>query len=236
MRLDKFLSSQTDLSRKDAKAVLRQGLVSVNGQVCKDPAAAVDPAVDSVLVGGTPLSYQEHLYLMLNKPADVVSATEDRSRTTVLDLVPEELFRDGLFPAGRLDADTTGFVLLTDDGAFAHDILSPKHHVTKTYVADLAEPVTDECLRMIREGIELKDGTRCLPATVRVLGETTVELELVEGKYHQIKRMVAAGGNRVVALRRTAIGGVVLDERLEPGACRELTAEELEQLKNRPKP
>lgn len=232
MRLDKFLSSQTDLSRKDAKAVLKQGTVSVNGTVCKDPAAAVDPKEDTVTVGGSPLAFQEHLYLMLNKPEGYVSATEDRDRPTVLELVPPEFCRDGLFPAGRLDADTTGFVLLTDDGGFAHDILSPRHHVPKTYVAELADPVTEECMEAVRQGIALKDGTVCLPAEVERLGERTVRLQIVEGKYHQIKRMFAAAGNRVVALRRTAMGGVPLDDALEPGDCRELTAEEVERLRN----
>lgn len=231
MRLDKFLSSQTDLSRKDAKAVLKEGLVTVNGSVLRDPGATIDPKQDDVCVGGTPLAYQEHVYLMLNKPKGYVSATEDRIHSTVLDLVPEELYRDGLFPAGRLDADTTGFVLLTDNGGFAHDILSPKHHVQKTYEAELADPVSEEQIAVLRAGIELSDGTRCLPAEVRTLSEHSVELKIVEGKYHQIKRMVAAAGNRVEDLRRTAIGPVLLDETLEPGDCRSLTEEEIHLLK-----
>ncbi len=203
----------------------------MNGAVCKDPATAVDPNADTIAVGGNPLTFQEHLYLMLHKPEGYVSATEDRNRPTVLELVPPELYRDGLFPAGRLDADTTGFVLLTDDGAFAHDILSPKHHVPKTYVAELADPVTEDCLKAVREGIELKDGTVCLPAEVRTLDEHTVELQIVEGKYHQIKRMFAAAGNRVVSLERIAMGDVFLDAELEPGACRELTPDEVDRLK-----
>lgn len=232
MRLDKLLGSQTDLSRKEARAVIKDGLVRVDGVVVTDPGAGVEPS-QKIIVAGTELSFKEHLYLMLNKPEGVISATEDRSRPTVLDLVPPELYRDGLFPAGRLDADTTGFVLLTDDGGFAHDILSPKHHVQKTYVATLADPVTAECLAAVAEGVELKDGTRCLPAEVRTLSEHTVELKLVEGKYHQVKRMFAATGNRVVALTRTAIGMVPLDPDLAPGACRELSEEEVASLKNR---
>ena len=233
MRLDKYLSSQTDLSRKDARSVIRDRLVRVGDVIVTDPGAAVDPATDCISVAGTPLFYQEHVYLMLNKPEGYVSATEDRSRATVLDLVSEELFRDGLFPAGRLDADTTGFVLLTDDGAFAHDILSPKHHVKKTYVATLADPVTEECLAAVAGGIELKDGTRCLPADVRALAERDVELKLVEGKYHQVKRMFAAAGNRVVSRTRTAIGDVPLDPALPSGGCRALTDTELQRLKTR---
>ena len=204
-------------------------------EVIRNPGFSVDANAQSVTVAGTPLDFKEHLYLMLNKPAGYISATEDRSQKTVLDLVPPELYRDGLFPAGRLDADTTGFVLLTDDGAFAHEILSPKHHVQKTYIATLAEPVTEECLQKVRGGIELKDGTVCLPADVRALSEFEAELKLVEGKYHQVKRMFAAAGNRVVALRRTAIGDVALDPQLGPGECRELEKEELSLLKNRSK-
>ena len=233
MRLDKYLSSQTDLSRKDAKTVLRQGLVTVNGSVCKDPGLTVDPDRDRICVAGNELAFHEYLYLMLNKPEDVISATEDRSRMTVLDLVPDEWYRDGLFPAGRLDADTTGFVLLTDDGAFAHDILSPKHHVQKTYVAKLKEAPSEDSLQELRDGILLSDGTRCLPAEVEVLEDRTVRIRIVEGKYHQIRRMFAAAGNRVLSLERTAIGPVPLDPSLGPGECRPLTEEELSALKNR---
>ena len=233
MRLDKLLGSQTDLSRKEARQVIKDGLVSVGDVVIRDPGFSVDPNVQSVTVAGTPLDFKEHLYLMLNKPEGYISATEDRTQKTVLDLVPPDLYRDGLFPAGRLDADTTGFVLLTDDGAFAHDILSPKHHVQKTYIATLAEPVTEDCLRQVRGGIELKDGTVCLPADVQALSEFEAELKLVEGKYHQVKRMFAAAGNKVVALRRTAMGDVPLDPSLAPGECRELRKEELDALRNR---
>lgn len=231
MRLDKLLGSQTDLSRKEARKVIRDGLVKVDGAVVTDPGAPVEPSVSAISVAGAPLEYKEHLYLMLNKPEGYVSATEDRHQKTVLDLVPPELYRDGLFPAGRLDADTTGFVLLTDDGGFAHDILSPKHHVQKTYVATLADPVTEECIAAVGKGIVLKDGTVCLPAEVRAFSENEVELKLVEGKYHQVKRMFAAAGNRVVALRRTAMGDVSLDAELSPGECRELSTEELLRLK-----
>lgn len=233
MRLDKLLGSQTDLSRKDARQVIKDGLVAVDGSVVRDPGAPVDPERQSVTVAGASLAFKEHLYLMLNKPEGFISATEDRTQKTVLDLVPPELYRDGLFPAGRLDADTTGFVLLTDDGGFAHDILSPKHHVQKTYIATLADPVTETCLAEVRKGIELKDGTVCLPADVRALSDREVELKIVEGKYHQVKRMFAAAGNRVVALQRTAMGDVTLDPQLGPGECRELSKEELSALKNR---
>lgn len=233
MRLDKLLGSQTDLSRKEARRAIKGGLVAVDGALVRDPAVPVNPEQQSVTVAGAELLFKAHLYLMLNKPKGYISATEDRTQKTVLDLVPPELYRDGLFPAGRLDADTTGFVLLTDDGAFAHDILSPRHHVKKTYIATLADTVTEECLNSIASGITLKDGTVCLPTEVRALSEREVELKLIEGRYHQVKRMFAAAGNRVVELRRTTIGDVPLDPELAPGECRELTPEELLSLKKR---
>lgn len=230
MRLDKAIASQGKYSRSEIKKKIRGQDVLVNGAVVKDPGMQVEPGQDDIRIDGEPLTYKEHMYIMLNKPLGVVSATEDRSARTVLDLVPEELYRDGLFPAGRLDADTTGFILLTDDGDFAHRILSPKNHIRKTYVAELAKAPTQDEIQPLLDGIELRDGTRCLPAEVRLLGEKTVEIRIVEGKYHQIKRMFAAAGNRVVALRRTAMGDLPLDPALVPGQCREITPDELKKI------
>lgn len=230
MRLDKAIASQGKYSRSEIKKKIRGQDVTVNGAVVKDPGLQVEPGQDEILIDGVPLTYKEHIYIMLNKPLGVVSATEDRSARTVLEFVPEELYRDGLFPAGRLDADTTGFILLTDDGDFAHRILSPKNHIRKTYVAELAQAPTTEELQPLLDGIELRDGTRCLPAEVRILGEKTVEIRIVEGKYHQIKRMFAAAGNRVMALRRTAMGDLPLDPALVPGQCREITEDELKKI------
>lgn len=230
MRLDKAIASQGKYSRSEIKKKIRRQEILVGGVPAKDPGMAVDPKRDDILVDGEPLRYKEHIYIMLNKPQGVVSATEDRSARTVLDLVPEELYRDGLFPAGRLDADTTGFVLLTDDGEFAHRILSPKNHIRKTYVAELAHAPAEGELQPLLDGIELRDGTRCLPAEVRMLGETTVEIRIVEGKYHQIKRMFAAAGNRVLRLTRTAMGDLPLDSTLVPGQCREITPDELKKI------
>ncbi|MBQ9067044.1 MAG: rRNA pseudouridine synthase [Clostridia bacterium] len=234
MRLDKLMASQGLGSRADCKKWIRKKQVTVNGAVVTDPGIAVDPEADTVVVSGQTVRYQEHLYLMLNKPLGVVSATEDRDAVTVVDLVPPELSRDGLFPAGRLDADTTGFILLTDDGEFAHRILSPKNHIFKTYVATLKAPVRDSDLQELREGIRLSDGTRCLPAEVSVLDPHTVQIRICEGKYHQIRRMFAAAGNRVLALTRTAMGTLPLDPSLAPGACRELTEEERARITERP--
>lgn len=227
MRLDKLIASQGKYSRSDVKKLIRDGLVTVDGEKAATSDIQVNPETSEVVVDGTPLRYREHVYIMLNKPAGVVSATDDREHETVLDLVPDGLKRPGLFPAGRLDADTTGFVLITDDGDFAHKILSPKNHVEKTYIAELADPISEDDVEKLESGIVLKDETRCLPAKINVLDERKIEIKICEGKYHQIKRMIAATGNRVLVLKRTKIGGLPLDIDLLPGNCREITQEEL---------
>ena len=227
MRLDKLIASQGKYSRNDVKKLIRDGLVTVDGEKAATSDIQVNPETSEVVVDGTPLCYREHVYIMLNKPAGVVSATDDREHETVLDLVPDGLKRPGLFPAGRLDADTTGFVLITDDGDFAHKILSPKNHVEKTYIAELADPISEDDVEKLESGIVLKDETRCLPAKINVLDERKIEIKICEGKYHQIKRMIAATGNRVLVLKRTKIGGLPLDIDLLPGNCREITQEEL---------
>lgn len=167
---------------------------------------------------------------MLNKPTGVVSASNSDREKTVIDLVPDVLRRDGLFPAGRLDKDTTGFVLITDDGAFAHRILSPKNHIEKTYIATLENPLGDADIAVLETGLQLHDGTRFLPAGIAVLSSDAkaVQVKICEGKYHQIKRMFAAVGNRVTALRRTHMGALELDSALAAGECRELIQAELD--------
>lgn len=233
MRLDRFFSSQSLASRKEFRALLRNGRVTVNGAVPARPELKVDPGMDDIRLDGVPVRYQKHVYLMLNKPAGVVSATEDRSQKTVLDLVPEELRRPGLFPAGRLDKDTTGLVLLTDDGDLAHRLLAPGRHVPKTYHALLDGPVPEEMYGAFAEGVTLRDGFTCLPARLRTLQEgeqPLVEIVLWEGKYHQIKRMAAACGRHVLALKRVKIGGLALDPELPEGSCRELLHKEQEKL------
>ncbi len=230
MRLDKYISSQGNLSRNDVKKLIRQGAVTVDGTVAARPEMQIDPNTMRVCVDGQALDYKEHIYIMLNKPEGVVSATEDSEHQTVIDLIPYELKRDGLFPAGRLDGDTTGFVLITDDGEFAHRILSPKNHIQKTYIATLAEPISDDDISELEEGILLKDGTRCLPATVFEISPCEVKIQICEGKYHQIKRMFAARGNRVVTLKRISMGSLDLDDALLPGECREITDSELKLL------
>lgn len=229
-RLDKLISSQGSYTRKQAQQLIKDGLVKVDGITVRDRGFHIDPDVNSVILDGKDFAVEKFVYLMLNKPKGVVSATNDRSQKTVVDLVPDELKKRNLFPAGRLDMTTTGFVLITDDGDFAHRILSPKNHIEKTYEARLAESVTEEQLRMVADGIVLKDGTECLPAKLKILEDgdnPLVEIKICEGKYHQIKRMFAAAGNGVIELKRTKMGKLSLDEALPEGECRRLNEAEV---------
>lgn len=229
-RLDKLISSQGQYTRKQAQGLIKDGRVRVDGVTVKDRGFRIDPDRSKVSVGGAEFSIEKFVYIMLNKPKGVVSATNDKNAKTVVDLVPEELKGRNLFPAGRLDMTTTGFVLITDDGDFAHKILTPKNHIEKTYEARLAEPIDDSALEKVAGGITLADGTKCLPAKLRRLenGENPlIEVKICEGKYHQIKRMFAAAGNGVIELKRTKMGGLSLDPCLLPGQCRRLTDDEV---------
>lgn len=229
MRLDKFFSSQSLATRKEVRGLIKAGRIAVNGKSAFSPEQPVEPDTDSIWLDGKAITFQEHVYLMMNKPQGVVSATEDKVCQTVLDLVPPELWRKGLFPAGRLDKDTTGFVLLTDDGDFAHRILSPKRHVPKTYEAVISAPVTQDDITAFEAGLALADGTVCMRAQLVVLDEGAqpfVKIILREGKYHQIKRMFEARGKKVLFLKRTMIGGLALDNTLPPGGCRAILHKE----------
>lgn len=228
-RLDKLVSSQGALSRKDVKILARGGEISVNGKIITDATVKVDDTAE-ITVSGKRLNVSEFIYIMMNKPQGVVSASRGDRDKTVIDLVPQEFFRSGLFPAGRLDKDTTGFVLITDDGAFAHKILSPKNHIMKVYHARLARSASPELSQSFKEGIVLSDGTQCMESHLRVLEDSDtplVEVRLCEGKYHQIKRMFAAMGNHVEELHRVQMGNLLLDSSLSPGECRLLTNEEV---------
>jgi len=231
-RIDKILAGSTTLSRKDVKAMLRQKRVAVNGVPIADSGFKVDIAQDKITVDGTLFTVKTHIYLMLNKPAGIVSASRSEGEKTVVDLVPPQFRRSGLFPAGRLDKDTTGFILITDDGDFAHRILSPKNHIQKTYTARLENPITAADIAVLQSGLTLRDGTRFLPASVKVLDGTNrfVQVKICEGKYHQIKRMFLSVGNRVLSLTRTHMGALELDAELPLGSCRELREEELQKI------
>lgn len=236
-RLDKIIAAQGEYSRKDVKKLVQRGVITVNGKVVKKSEEKVDPDKDIVCVNGKTLMLRTHVYIMLNKPQGVVSASRDEREKTVVDLVPPELSRKGLFPAGRLDKDTTGFVLITDDGDLAHRILSPKNHVNKTYIAVLDQPIRDEFIDRFAEGLTIDGQEVCKPALLSREPEWPVQpavrVVLQEGMYHQIKRMFAALGREVVALRRISMGGVQLDPTLADGACRELTPEELTRIECR---
>lgn len=231
MRLDKFLAEAVQCTRSEGRALIQKGRVTVNGAVCKKADTQLRES-DAVCVDGRPAVYQPFVYLMLNKPAGVVSASTDRRDTTVVDLVGDAYPRRELFPAGRLDKTSTGFVLLTDDGTFAHDILAPKRHVPKTYRVVLDTPLTAEMTEAFERGVTLADGTALSPASVTAVSDDgcTVRVVLRQGVYHQIKRMFGVYGAGVNALHREAIGGLALDESLAPGAWRELTAAEKEKI------
>lgn len=232
-RLDKIIASQGQYSRSEVKKLIKGGRITVDGTVPKSSDLKFDPTTVKIEIDGELLCYKKHIYIMLNKPQGVISASNDKTQKTVVDLVPKELFREGLFPAGRLDGDTTGFVLITDDGDFAHRILSPKNHIMKTYHATLRDALTQEDIVRFSQGLTLGDGTECLEAHVRVLekGEKNIaEIKIYEGKYHQVKRMFASLGNKVLELRRVKMGGLELDETLSEGECREITDEELKMI------
>ncbi len=225
-RLDKYISSQSALSRREAQKAIRDKRVTVNGEVVRAVDLKTDPDSDTVTLDGQALSYKKHVYYMLNKPLGVVSATEDRIEKTVLDILPEELRRTGIFPAGRLDKDTTGLLILTDDGDYAHRMLSPKKHVDKRYIATLDRSPDDSICERFKEGITLGDGTLCKSGQAMILDNSRVEVVISEGKYHQVKRMFAALGYHVEALERIQIGALRLDPALSLGEVREMTARE----------
>ncbi len=229
-RIDKIVSSQLNISRNDTRTLVKKGAVLCDGVVITDVGAKCDAEKSEITVNGKPLFFKEHIYIMMNKPQGVVSATTDNKIKTVIDIVPDNLKRKNLFPAGRLDKDTVGFMLITDDGDFAHKILSPSKHVEKTYIAHLRDKLSDEGRRILENGAVLSDGTECMDARVKLLDEDgkIAEVTIREGKYHQIKRMFASVGNEVVFLKRISIGNLPLDETLGVGECREITKEELE--------
>jgi 16S rRNA pseudouridine516 synthase len=216
-------------TRSESKTLLQKGRVTVNDQICKKGDTKVETC-DVVCVDGKPLTYEEFVYLMLNKPKGIISASTDKRDTTVVDLVQKAYPKRKLFPAGRLDKDSTGFVLITDDGGFAHRILAPRRHVSKTYTVTLDAPLTQEMRSGFASGITLADGTILAPAIVSPLDETGLQVQVIlqQGVYHQIKRMFGIYGVGVNQLHRNAIGGLSLDQDLAPGQWRELSEEEVE--------
>lgn len=226
-RLDKLIASQLNISRKDARLGIRRGRVTVNGDTVKNPEFPLDPEKDAVLYDGQAVRYKEFIYIVMNKPAGVLSASTDRTRKTVIDLVPENLRRKGLFPVGRLDKDTTGLLIITDDGDFAHRVLSPQKNIFKTYKAELDGDITEQTLDIFSREITLADGTVCRRAYLKRLDSRTAEIKICEGRYHQIKRMLGVAGLGVNALERRAIGEYCLPDFLKRGECTEVLKNEL---------
>lgn len=227
MRLDKFLSELGVASRKELRQIIKSGRVLVNGAAVNAPEYKLDPERDTVVLDGETLSYVKFRYFMLDKPSGVLSATEDRRQKTVLDLLPPELQALELFPVGRLDKDTSGLLLLTNDGDFAHRVISPKSEVEKLYYAKVDGVPDENDAAAFAEGIVLGDGTECLPAKLEPLGCGECLVTVMEGKYHQVKRMLASRGKPVLELRRLAVGGLALDAASEPWQWRELGEDDL---------
>lgn len=229
-RIDKILARELNITRSDAKKILAKKRVTVNGSIAKADTKANNK--DIIMLDGKELSNNEFVYIMMNKPKGVISASDGKNEKTVVDILPEDMKRRGLFPAGRLDKDTTGFVLITDDGEFAHDILSPKKHINKTYIATLDKPFTADVKADFENGMEL-NGERLLNAELEAVDNdfTKARVVLKQGLYHQVKRMFKKHGITVVELDRIKMGELELDSSLALGECRYLTKEELEKVK-----
>ncbi len=230
-RIDKLLTSMGMCSRKEATAAAKRGVILVDGEVCRDASKKVDPESTQISFCGQPICYQTHVYIMMHKPLGVLSATEDREQKTVLDLLPASYRKRGVFPIGRLDKDTSGLLLLTDDGALGHVLTSPKYAVDKVYHAEAEGLLGDVDVQAFAQGITLRDGTCCRPAKleIRTAREeySDVLVTVQEGKYHQVRRMLASRGAPVKTLERLSEGPLQLDAALRPGQWRELTREEI---------
>jgi len=229
-RLDKLLAGTGKWSRREVKALVRQGLVRVDGRLAASAEDKLDPAAAIITVAGETVALHRFTYVLLHKPAGVLTATEDRKQPTVLDLLPPELRRIGLAPVGRLDKDTEGLLLLTNDGELAHRLLSPKYHVEKRYFARVDGELSAADAEAFARGMTLGDGLECLPAGLEVLPDRVCIVTLREGKFHQVKRMLAARGAPVLYLKRLSMGPLTLDDSLAAGAYRLLRAEEISAL------
>ena len=233
MRLDKFISTTTTLSRAEAKKVIKKGIL-INDKLIKTPDYKIDEFKDQVIVNGNRLVYQKYVYIMMNKPKDTVSAMEDAIERTVVDILRDEDRIYKVFPVGRLDKDTEGLMLLTNDGELAHKLISPKKDVEKKYYVEVSGELKNEHLKIIKEGVILEDGYRCKPARLEILdsseGNSKANIFITEGKFHQVKRMMKSLGATVTYLKRLSIGSLKLDENLKLGEYRYLTDDELNKL------
>lgn len=233
MRLDKFISSNTTLSRAEAKKIIKKGIL-INNILIKSPDYKVDEINDQVMVNGNRLVYQKYVYIMMNKPKDTVSATEDAIEKTVVDILKGEDRIYKVFPVGRLDKDTEGLMLLTNDGELAHRLISPKKDVVKKYYVEVSGELKEEYLSIVEAGVMLEDGYKCKPARLEILesneDKSRANIYITEGKFHQVKRMMKSLETTVTYLKRISIGELILDENLELGEYRHLTNEELDKL------
>lgn len=233
MRLDKFISTTTTLSRAEAKKIIKKGIL-INDILIKSPDYKVDEINDQVIVNGNRLVYQKYVYIMMNKPKDTVSATEDAIEKTVVDILRDEDRIHKVFPVGRLDKDTEGLMLLTNDGELAHKLISPKKDVEKKYYVEVSGELKNEHLEIVKEGVTLEDGYKCKPARLEILdtseGNSKANIFITEGKFHQVKRMMKSLGTTVTYLKRLSIGSLKLDENLKLGEYRYLTDDELNKL------
>ena len=232
VRLDKLLADMGIASRKELRDTIRRGRVMVDGVTATAPDMKLDGETAVVTLDGVTLSYSRFRYYMIDKPTGVLSVTEDKKQQTVLDLLTPEMRRMGLFPVGRLDKDTSGLLLLTNDGDYAHRVISPKSGVEKLYYAKVDGSLSQRDVEAFEKGIVLADGTECLPAKLEILGERECHVRVMEGKYHQVRRMLASRGAPVLELRRLSIGALKLDEKLGPGGFRELDQTEKDKVYN----
>lgn len=230
MRLDKYLAHANAGSRKEVKQMIRKGFVEINGVVCKKDDVHVDETKDIITLDGEEISYQKYYYIMLNKPDGCVSATQDNLHPTVMDLLDIHLPKD-MFPVGRLDIDTQGLLLLTNDGVLSHALLSPKKHVEKEYEVVLDAPLSQEDIVLLENGTICLDDEPVYPAKVKLIEPTLIHLIISQGKFHQVKRMIHTVGHEVLGLKRIRMGNLCLDETLAPGEWRYLSDDELERLK-----
>ena len=231
-RIDKIISNQTHYSRKEIKKMISHKMVYVNNEQVKKPESKYDENNISIKINGKDIEIKKYIYLLLNKPEGYISTTDTRTEKTVLDLIPDKYKNRELFPAGRLDKDTTGLMLITDDGQLAHNILSPKKHVKKIYEVTIDIPTTEEMVKGFKEGVKLNDG-QCKSAILEITGKYTSKVTLVEGRYHQIKRMFGCFGAKVIKLHRICMGNLELPKDLEVGNFREATEVELEKIQEK---
>lgn len=233
-RLDKIVATALQISRKDAISLIKSGRVNENGVALKDAKKKLDENTAELFLDENRIYYYKYVYIMMNKPKGIISASDGKGDKSVIDILPAEMKRKNLFPAGRLDKDTTGFMLITDDGEFAHSILSPKNHIPKTYIAKLDKPFDEAVVKEFESGVKLKD-EKCMGAKLEAADGDfcTARVEIKQGMYHQIKRMFACFGLKVVELKRIKMGDLYLDESLKEGECRYITEKELSMISDK---